>query len=212
MATSALDLYAQSQGYTKTPTGYRVSPMLEYNTYGMAEQLGIAKTAEGVAQATPIGEDPYSRALQGMMTGGFTPSDPSYDWRFQQGQQALERSQASKGLLGSGNAATELVAYGQGMASTEYQAQFQRLMMGANMATGQYDTAISNLAKMAGVVHGTFQNNQQAQAQSFGQQQMLAQEQGIKSGIEQMMQGGQDPWFAQDQASIAQGAAEAYNW
>jgi hypothetical protein len=50
----------------------------------------------------------YQDQLQQMTMGQFSPSDPSYQWRFDQGQLAAERSLASKGLLNSGNAAIEL--------------------------------------------------------------------------------------------------------
>lgn len=158
--------------------------------YGVGEQAGIQTSTAAVQAQTSPGQDPYAKGLQTMMTSGFTSNDPSYAWRFQQGQQALERSQASKGLLGSGNAATELQAYGQGMASTEYQAQFQRLLQGSQLATNQYDTAINSLAKMGGMSISSFQSNQAAQAQSYGQQQNNEQQQGIRSGLEQMMSSG----------------------
>lgn len=189
---SALDTYAQSSGLTKGADSIYRAPGSQsgLTQYGLTEQMGISKTADSAAGVSNVGQDPYSRGLETMMTGGFTPNDPSYAWRFQQGQQALERSQASKGLLGSGNAAVELQTYGQGMASTEYQAQFQRLMQGATMATGQYDTAMSNLARMMGLSLGAGGLNTQMAAQQFGQKQTLAQEEGIKSGLESMMQGG----------------------
>jgi hypothetical protein len=188
---SALDTYAQSSGLTRGADSIYRAPGSSsgLTQYGLTEQMGISKTADSAAGVSAVGQDPYSRGLETMMTGGFTPNDPSYAWRFQQGQQALERSQASKGLLGSGNAAVELQTYGQGMASTEYQAQFQRLMQGATMATGQFDTAMSSLARMMGLSQGAGGLNTQMAAQQFGQKQTLAQEEGIKSGLERMMQG-----------------------
>jgi hypothetical protein len=80
--------------------------------------------------ATLMSGDPsggYSDKLQQMLSGEFGPTDPSYQWRFNQGQQAVERSAAARGLLGSGNAAIELQQYGQGAASQEYGAQFSRI-------------------------------------------------------------------------------------
>lgn len=54
-------------------------------------------------------------------------SDPSYQFRLEQGNQAINRSAAAKGMLGSGNVLAELAKYGQGMASQEYGNQFNRL-------------------------------------------------------------------------------------
>ncbi len=54
-------------------------------------------------------------------------SDPSYQFRLGQGNQAINRSAAAKGMLGSGNVLAELAKYGQGMASQEYGNQFNRL-------------------------------------------------------------------------------------
>lgn len=58
----------------------------------------------------------------------------AYQFRVGQGQQALERSLAAKGMLGSGNRLMELTKYGQDMGSQEYDNQFNRLK-------GLYDTA-----------------------------------------------------------------------
>jgi hypothetical protein len=52
--------------------------------------------------------------------------DPSYQWRLQQGQQALERSAAARGGLLSGRAAKDTTAYAQGAASQEYGNAFNR--------------------------------------------------------------------------------------
>jgi hypothetical protein len=51
---------------------------------------------------------------------------PSYKWRFEQGREALNRTAAARGMLGSGNRLVDLMKYGQGMASQEYDAEFQR--------------------------------------------------------------------------------------
>lgn len=93
----------------------------------------------------------YRDKLQQLSTGKFGAGDPSYDWRFQQGQQAVERSLASKGLLNSGNAAIELQQYGQGAASQEYAAEFQRTMQGLSSVSEQYNSQFSRLSQMAGI-------------------------------------------------------------
>jgi hypothetical protein len=76
----------------------------------------------------------------------FDSSDPSYQFRFDQGQQAVQRSGAAKGLQGSGNILMALQDYGQGAASQEYQAQFNRLSSLAQYQQGyqaqQYNQAL----------------------------------------------------------------------
>lgn len=46
--------------------------------------------------------------------------DPGYKFQFDQGMEALNRTAAAKGMLGSGNRLMDLVKYGQGMASSAY--------------------------------------------------------------------------------------------
>lgn len=83
----------------------------------------------------------YQPMLAQLMSGQFSPSDPSYAWRFQQGQQATDRAQAAMGNLMSGNRLAALTQYGQGMASTEYQNQFNRLALLSGASGGSTGTA-----------------------------------------------------------------------
>lgn len=46
-------------------------------------------------------------------------ASPGYNWRLQQGQQAIERSAAARGMRNSGNVLKDLMRFGQGMASDE---------------------------------------------------------------------------------------------
>lgn len=115
---------------------------------------GYYRGSAADALATQATSDPsniYRSKLEGMISGEFNPDDPSYAFRFQQGQQASERSLAARGLLNSGNAAIELQQYGQGMASQEYQAQFDRLLQGMLGVEKQYDTQQQRLMDLAGV-------------------------------------------------------------
>jgi hypothetical protein len=56
----------------------------------------------------------------------FSEDDPSYQWRLTEGQKALERSAAARGVLASGGTLKALTRYAQGAASTEYGAAFDR--------------------------------------------------------------------------------------
>ena len=73
-------------------------------------------------------DNPYERRLVQLMNNPDSISDTNaYRFRFNQGQQALERSAASKGMLNSGNTLAALADYGQGAASQEYGNEFNRL-------------------------------------------------------------------------------------
>jgi uncharacterized protein YukE len=110
--------------------------------------------ADELAKYASPSRDPsniYRSRLRQMMLGEFSPSDPSYQWRFDQGQQAVERSLAARGLLNSGNAAIELQQYGQGAASQEYQAQFYRILQAMTGVENQYDSQMNRLMELAGI-------------------------------------------------------------
>jgi hypothetical protein len=74
----------------------------------------------------------------------FSPDDPSYQWRLQQGQQALERSAAARGAVQGGGVMKALTNYAQGAASQEYQAAFDRFNTTRQTSAGM----LSNLAGM----------------------------------------------------------------
>jgi hypothetical protein len=78
----------------------------------------------------------------------YTPSDlttdPSYQWRLNQGQQALERSAAAKGGLESGGFMKDLTNYAQGAASQEYGNAYNRYMQNRT-------SKVNNLQSLAGV-------------------------------------------------------------
>ena len=71
-------------------------------------------------------------------------SDPGYQFRRQQGENALSRALASRGMLNSGAAMKELARYSQGLATDEFTNAFNRLS--ALAGTGQ--TAASGLASL----------------------------------------------------------------
>jgi hypothetical protein len=56
----------------------------------------------------------------------FSEDDPSYKWRMEQGQKALERNVSARGMNQSGGTLKALTRYAQGLASTEYGAAFDR--------------------------------------------------------------------------------------
>lgn len=79
-----------------------------------------------------------SDKFAGMLSGNFGDkdftTDPSYQWRLEQGQKALEQSASARGGLLTGQAAADITNYGQNAASQEYQNAF-----------GRYQTEQTNL-------------------------------------------------------------------
>ncbi len=65
----------------------------------------------------------------------------AYKFRLGQGEQALQRQQAAKGMAGSGNRLMELTKYGQDMASQEYDAQAGRLQNLLGTYSGAWNQA-----------------------------------------------------------------------
>lgn len=104
--------------------------------------------AEGVTTATGEANkllDPYMRAGSDAVKSlsalanekfQFSEDDPSYQFRLAEGQKALERGLAARGILSGGRPAKEILRYGQGAASQEYQAAFERFMTGQNFKRG----------------------------------------------------------------------------
>jgi hypothetical protein len=70
--------------------------------------------------------------------------DPGYQFQLQQGQQALQNSQAAKDGVLSGAALKDLIGFNQGMASNAYQNAFGRYMT-------QNETTYKRLADMLGI-------------------------------------------------------------
>lgn len=70
--------------------------------------------------------------------------DPGYDFQLQQGQQALQNSQAAQNGVLSGGALKDLIGFNQGMASNAYQNAFGRYM-------SQNDATYNRLSSLLGI-------------------------------------------------------------
>ena len=161
--------------------GSAVSSLLAPSPGSPTSATGAASAADPFA--TQRGQ--YQTQLNNMMAPGavFNSSDPSYAFRFSQGADALNRSQAASGGMGSGAEMAAATTYGQNMASTEYANQFSRLsqLAGANVgspaAAGQIlqnagnqqqggATALgSSIGNAAGTAFGNWMNTPSASAQ-----------------------------------------------
>jgi hypothetical protein len=77
-------------------------------------------------------EQPYLSGWASMLNNLVTnPSSvsslPGYQFQMDQGTQAIQGSSAARGMLNSGNTLSALDKYGQGLASSFYQQQFNNL-------------------------------------------------------------------------------------
>jgi hypothetical protein len=133
------------------------------NTAGQGVLDATGRAAAGVNAA--VGQannylNPYMGAgskavtnLENLANGpGFTFSedDPSYQWRLQEGQKALERGAAARGALQSGGFAQALTRYAQKSASTEYQAAFDRFQNQRKTSAGMFTDLASLGLKASG--------------------------------------------------------------
>ena len=94
---------------------------------GQLKALLGERQQSGGASTVPL-TNPYEQRLQELMSNPDAIANTNaYRFRFNEGQQALERSAAAKGMLRSGNTLAALTNYGQGAASQEYGNEISRL-------------------------------------------------------------------------------------
>lgn len=105
---------------------------------GLASSFMTAKQGQEMAKARDkaVGmADPFAASrglanqqLQSLMqTPGSMVNDPAFKFAMDQGLQGVNRSLAAQHFTGSGNAMTELMGYGQGLASQMYNQRLQTL-------------------------------------------------------------------------------------
>jgi len=127
---------AQEKQYQQTR-----SDMLPFYNTGIGANrqlgylLGINQADINAEQGKGAGVDPYANINKdlggfGSLAKSFSMSDyqadPGYAFRLAEGQKALERSAAARGMTASGAAMKAAQQYGQNLASDEYQNAFNR--------------------------------------------------------------------------------------
>lgn len=102
-------------------------------------------------------------------------NDPGFQFRLQQGQQALERSAAARGNLLTGGTAKALTQYGQDYASNEYGNVYNRALNDYQLAYNQFQQNQANqynryagLAGLGQTTAGTLAQAGQATAGNVG--------------------------------------------
>jgi hypothetical protein len=95
--------------------------------FGAGGSVGGASGSSGGGVA-PAGPNPYEQRLLSLLDNPNKIADTgAYKFRMQEGQRALERSAAAKGMSGSGNTLAALTQYGQGQAAQAYGDEANRL-------------------------------------------------------------------------------------
>lgn len=104
-------------------SGGQFGPSSQYDPYQQYQQ------SQGLGQFQNFGIDPMTAYQQQAQPFQFDPStDPGYQFRLQQGVDALEGSAAASGGLFSGQTGKDITGYAQNLASQEYQNAFNRDM------------------------------------------------------------------------------------
>ena len=82
------------------------------------DQKRLGRRALRGADAVTAKQDYYNDLLKELLTDPSSiKKDPGYEFSFGEGLKAVERSNAAKGFTGSGNAAIELLRYGEEFSS-----------------------------------------------------------------------------------------------
>lgn len=152
--------------------------------------MSNASASAGGGASSVNQSNEYANKLKALMANPDSIQNTgAYQFQYNQGQQALERSAAAKGMSGSGNVLAELMKYGQGQASQAYDTEANRLaalagnenqfilgkMGAANTETGTKAQANSLLAQLS-------LNASKAQADDYWNKNKLAMDTGISSG------------------------------
>lgn len=142
---AALAAAGYTGGTTTTPGGVIGAPA------GSAANSTITWTPGAAPAWTGPSKTPTFTPMEKFTYGSFTApgatgmyADPGYQWRFDQGRQAVDASAAARGTLRGGNTLADLVKYGQGLASQEYGNVWNRALdaykTNYDVASGVYDT------------------------------------------------------------------------
>lgn len=107
---------------------------------------GGAPAASAVPGTSGGGFNPYASNTKSTLSSGQTPAqlmamDPSYQFQMQQGIQAMDHSAAAQGGLLTGGHLKDLMTFGQGLASQDFNNIYNRLMGVTSMGLGASSTA-----------------------------------------------------------------------
>ena len=139
---------------------------------GQATEKGVYQTDQSSLQPYQAAGSQAVSQLNGAVLGTNSQlpanqvlaNDPGYQFRLDQGQQALDRANAAGGSVGSGGALKDAAAYSQNYASGEYSAANSRLLASNQQRFSQLDSiaGIGSTANSQSITAGTNYANQSA--------------------------------------------------
>ena len=122
--------------------------------YGAVEAGSTASQARGQSSTVFGEQQQYAKQLAALISDPSSVSSlPGYQFQLSQGSEAVARQMAASGYLGSGNEATALTQFGQGLASSFYGQQANLLASLAGL------TAPSSPSQLTGAATGASQNS-----------------------------------------------------
>lgn len=131
---------------------------IELNTpFRQAGLTGQNRLMELLGLGGNTGAQGYGSAMKNFSMGDFQ-EDPGYQFRMQQGQQALERSAAARGGLLSGRAGKDMTNYAQGAASQEYGNVYNRKFNEFQTNRSNQLNPLQSLAGMSQTASGAMSN------------------------------------------------------
>jgi len=137
--------------------------------YGAVEAGQSQGQARGMASTVFGEQQQYAQQLAALIADPSSVKNlPGYQFQMQQGTDAVARQMAASGFLGSGNEATALEQYGQGLASSFYGQQTSLLASLAGL------TAPSSPSQLSGAATGASQNSFNQLMTLLGQAGMFA--------------------------------------
>ena len=169
-----------------------VNPGLTASTGMAGVNPGLTNNA-GTARVNSQFAGAAGQAHMNPVLSAIQQNDPSMQFRYQQGLDAVGRGAAAGGFSSSGAQMLELEKFGQGFASTEFASMFQRQMQLQGVQDQIQNQNFNQLGALQTAQQGVQQQNfgQQAtlqqlqsgvQQQNFGQQATLQQ---LQSGVQQ---------------------------
>lgn len=124
--------YVYSNGQWVSPINAQANTLAQkkigYETENLGLQNEISREQLGTQKIqNQIAGDVGGRLSELLRNPNSIENDPGYQFQFDQGLNAVNRTAAAKGMLGSGNRLYDLTNYGQGQAKSAYGDQISRL-------------------------------------------------------------------------------------
>lgn len=142
---SVNQIYKGNYGSFGPPqTAYNITP----ETRAQLQSMGINVPEPPPQQAAPMQEDRY---------GGFYAS-PGYQFRMDEGLNALDKSAAARGRLRSGGQNKAITRYAQGIAADEFGSYTNRLAQIAGLGQGSASQSASQAIQSGQIIGNSMSN------------------------------------------------------